>query len=164
LIVDMVIVVLIMQVMEVAMRVLWYPLEFVGYLTKWIGLRDAFDSMVWHLPGFLRGVPSDLPPWVVIAVCVLYHAVFEASMRQATPGKMLFGIFVTDQHGRRISWRAGLGRGVGRLLSAMLCFIGYFMALFSPRNQALHDMMASTLVLEPAVTPPPSPPPAEAPK
>jgi len=81
---------------------------------------------------------------------------FEASARQATPGKMLFGIFVTDLQGRRISWRAGLGRGIGRLLSAVICFIGYFVALLSPRNQALHDMLASTLVLEPSGTPPPA--------
>jgi uncharacterized RDD family membrane protein YckC len=154
-IVDLIIVLLIVGVMEAAMRAMWFPLEMVGYLTEWVGLRDMFDAMVFHLPGFLRGVPSDLPPWVVIAVCVLYHAVFEAGPRQATPGKMLFGIFVTGQDGQRISWRAGLGRGVGRLLSALICFLGYFAALLSPRSQALHDMMASTLVLEPSPAPPP---------
>ena len=154
-IVDLIIVMLIVGLLEGALKMMWYPLELMGDLTRWIGLRDMFDTMVFHLPGFLRGVPSDMPPYIMVGICVLYHAIFEAGPRQATPGKMLFGIFVTDQQGRRISWRAGLGRGIGRLLSALICFIGYLAALVSQRNQALHDMMASTLVLEPAPTPPP---------
>ncbi|MBW7997920.1 MAG: RDD family protein [Candidatus Glassbacteria bacterium] len=155
LLVDTVIVFMLIGLLEAALGALWFPLDMIGGITKWIGLRGAFDSIVYHLPGFLRGVPHDIPGPLVVVIFALYHAVFEASLRQATPGKMLFGIFVTDQYGRRMSWRRGLGRGFGRLLSILPCFLGLFIALLAPRSQALHDMMASTLVLEPASTPPP---------
>ncbi len=164
LIVDAVIILLLVGALEAALGALWLPLEFVGYLTKWIGLRDAFDSMIFHLPGFLRGEPSDIPGFLMLAIIALYHAAFEAGPRQATPGKMLFGLFVTDQHGHRISWRRGLGRGFGRLASMLLCFVGYFMALFSPRKQALHDMLAHTLVLEPQSPAQPPPPDTQIPR
>jgi uncharacterized RDD family membrane protein YckC len=156
-VVDIIIVMLLVGTLEAALGALWLPLDFIGNLTKWVGLRNAFDSMVFHLPGILRGQPSDIPGLLVLAIIALYHAAFEAGPRQATPGKMLFGLFVADQNGQRISWRRGLGRGFGRLVSIMTCFIGFFVALLAPRNQALHDMMAHTLVLEPE-SPVPSPP------
>jgi uncharacterized RDD family membrane protein YckC len=104
----------------------------------------------------------------VLAICLihtLYFALFESSRRQATPGKMLLGIFVTDAQGRRISFGRALGRNLSRVLSQMFCWLGYLLALFTQRNQALHDMIASTLVLEPAavgpvVQPPTVEPPA----
>ncbi len=156
LIVDIVIILLLVGALEAALSALWLPLDFIGYLSKWIGLRHAFDSMIFHLPGVLRGEPSDIPGLLVLAIIALYHAAFEAGPRQATPGKMLFGLFVTDQDGQRISWRRGLGRGFGRLASMVICFLGFFVALLAPRKQALHDMMASTLVLEPITPPPPA--------
>jgi uncharacterized RDD family membrane protein YckC len=62
---------------------------------------------------------------------------------------MLMGIFVTDLNGKRISYRRSLGRSLGRVLSAIICFIGFLVALFTARSQALHDLLADTLVLEP---------------
>ena len=159
LIVDMIVVLLLIGALEAALGAIWMPLDFIGSLTRWIGLRHAFDSMIFHMPGFLRGEPSDVPFPLMLAVYALYHAAFEAGPRQATPGKMLFGIFVTDCNGRRISWRRGLGRGFGRIVSIVVCFLGLFIALLAPRNQTLHDMMASTLVLEPSIAPPPTVPP-----
>ncbi len=158
LIVDVFIILLLIGALEAALGALWLPLDFIGYLTKWIGLRHAFDSMIYHLPGFLRGEPSDIPSFLVLVIVALYHAAFEAGPRQATPGKMLFGIFVTGRLGRRISWRRGLGRGFGRLVSMAVCFLGFFVALLAPRSQALHDMLASTLVLELSAPPPPPAP------
>jgi uncharacterized RDD family membrane protein YckC len=80
----------------------------------------------------------------------LYFAVFESSPRQATPGKMMVGLFVTDEQGRRIGFARALGRTLGKVLSQMFCWLGYILALFTARKQALHDLIASTLVLEPA--------------
>ena len=79
-----------------------------------------------------------------------YFALFESSPRQATPGKMMLGLFVTDMHGRRITFGRAFGRTIGKILSQMFCWLGYILALFTARKQALHDLMASTLVLEPA--------------
>jgi len=48
--------------------------------------------------------------WIVIFASLywLYFAIFESSPRQATPGKMMLGIFVTDIYGRRISFLRAL--------------------------------------------------------
>ena len=80
---------------------------------------------------------------------LLYFALFESSSRQATPGKMVLGIFVTDPAGNRISFPRALGRTLAKLLSKAICYVGYIVALFTARSQALHDLLANTLVLEP---------------
>lgn len=77
----------------------------------------------------------------------LYFALMESSARQATLGKMLFGIQVTDIHGQRIGFGRASGRHFGKILSALLLCIGYIMAAFTAKKQALHDMMAGCLVV-----------------
>ena len=83
----------------------------------------------------------------------IYFTLFESSSRQATPGKMLMGMFVTDEFGQRLSIPRSLVRTLSKVISAMFCWLGYLLALFTSGSQALHDMFASTLVLEPDYNP-----------
>ena len=76
----------------------------------------------------------------------LYFAIFEASAWQATPGKRIFRLSVTDTRGRRLSFGRALLRNLARQLSGIF-FIGYVMIGFTAKKQALHDLLASTLVL-----------------
>ncbi len=78
---------------------------------------------------------------------IAYFAVMEASSYQGTLGKMALGLKVTDLNGYPISVGRGIGRNLGKILSALICLIGYIMAAFSERKQAMHDMMAGTLVV-----------------
>jgi len=78
----------------------------------------------------------------------LYFALFESSRLQATPGKLLVGVKVTDMEGRRIGFGRATTRALAKGLSALLCYIGYLMAAFTAQRQALHDIMARTLVLK----------------
>ena len=77
----------------------------------------------------------------------LYHALMESSNRQATLGKLALGIVVTDLNGNRISFGRATGRYFGKILSGMIMMIGYIMAGFTEKKQALHDIMASCLVV-----------------
>lgn len=77
----------------------------------------------------------------------LYYALFEASEKQATLGKMALGIKVTDEDGNRISFGRATGRYFGKIVSSCTCLIGYMMAGWTERKQALHDMMAGCLVI-----------------
>lgn len=77
----------------------------------------------------------------------LYFALFESSERQATPGKILLGLAVTDDMGRRISFARATGRHFAKIVSALIMGIGFVLAGLTPRKQALHDMMAGTLVV-----------------
>jgi uncharacterized RDD family membrane protein YckC len=77
----------------------------------------------------------------------LYYALMESSSRQATLGKLALGIVVTDLSGSRVSFGRATGRYFGKILSGMIMCIGYIMAGFTERKQALHDIMASCLVV-----------------
>lgn len=83
-----------------------------------------------------------------IVINWLYFTVFEASSKQATPGKMLVGLKVTDSHGDRLSFARANGRYWGKILSFIILFIGFIMAGFTEKKQALHDLIASTLVVK----------------
>jgi uncharacterized RDD family membrane protein YckC/Tfp pilus assembly protein PilE len=92
------------------------------------------------------GQAETLSVLINVAIACAYYAGFHSSAKQATPGKMAFGIKVADLAGERI----GIGRGIGRYfatwLSAIL-MIGYVMAAFTSKKRALHDMIAGTLVV-----------------
>ena len=77
----------------------------------------------------------------------LYFAYQESGPRMATIGKRAVGIVVTDLNGGRISFGRASGRYFGKILSNCTCYIGYIMAGFTAQKQALHDMIASTLVI-----------------
>ena len=78
----------------------------------------------------------------------LYHASFESSKYQATPGKMALGIVVTDYQGERISFGKATGRYFAKIVSTIILLIGYIMAAFTEQKQALHDILAGTLVIK----------------
>jgi uncharacterized RDD family membrane protein YckC len=85
---------------------------------------------------------------VSLAVTWLYHALMESSEWQATVGKKALGLVVTDMAGQRISFGRATGRHFGKIITNMIpAFIGYIMAAFTERKQALHDMLAGCLVL-----------------
>lgn len=77
----------------------------------------------------------------------LYYALMETSVNQGTLGKMALGIKVTDLNGNRISFGMATGRYFGKIVSSMIFMIGYIMAGFTEKKQALHDMMAGCLVV-----------------
>ncbi len=88
--------------------------------------------------------------WAVLASNVfawLYSALLESSSRQATLGKMAFGIRVTDLNGQRLGFGRATGRHFGKWISGLTLGVGFVMAAFTQRRQALHDKIAGTLVV-----------------
>jgi uncharacterized RDD family membrane protein YckC len=77
----------------------------------------------------------------------LYFALQESSAQQATLGKRALGIKVTDDSGRRIGFGRATGRFFGKILSGLIFAIGFMLAGWTARKQALHDMLAGTLVV-----------------
>jgi uncharacterized RDD family membrane protein YckC len=76
----------------------------------------------------------------------LYFSLFESSTWQATLGKRVMKIRVFSVAGKRISFGRASGRHFARFLSGWT-IIGYLMAIFTKKNQALHDMIAGTVVI-----------------
>ena len=83
----------------------------------------------------------------------LYYAFMESSANQATVGKIALGLKVTDTDGGRISFGRALGRTFAKILSVLTLFIGFIMAGFTDRKQALHDKIAHTLVVKRSAAP-----------
>ncbi|TAN08736.1 MAG: hypothetical protein EPN38_02110 [Rhodanobacteraceae bacterium] len=81
-----------------------------------------------------------LVPWV-------YYAAFEASALQATPGKLVLGLCVVDDYGQRVGFARASGRFFGKIVSGLVLDAGYLVAAWTPRKQALHDLMAGCCVV-----------------
>ena len=79
----------------------------------------------------------------------LYEALLTSSHWQATVGKRALGIVVTDENGGRISFLRATGRHFAKWISALLLFAGYLIQPFTPKRQALHDILSGTLVIKP---------------
>jgi uncharacterized RDD family membrane protein YckC len=75
-----------------------------------------------------------------------YFVLFESSSKQATPGKMVLKIVVTDENGRRISLARAFGRNLARIIDSLF-LIGYIICGFTARRQTVHDLLANTLVV-----------------
>jgi uncharacterized RDD family membrane protein YckC len=92
---------------------------------------------------------EQLSPLLVLMYLpiILYFPLMESSAWQATLGKRAVNIKVTDTDGNRISFGKALGRFFAKILSAAILYIGFFMAGFTERKQALRDMVVGTLVV-----------------
>ena len=78
----------------------------------------------------------------------LYYAALEGSERGATIGKRAMCIRVVSEDGQSIGFGTATGRFFGNLLNLFTLFIGYFLMLFNARNQCLHDIITSTVVIK----------------
>jgi len=78
----------------------------------------------------------------------LYYAFTESSAWQGTIGKKILGLRVTDLDGNRVSFGRASGRFFGKIVSGFTLLIGYIMAGFTEKKQALHDMIAGCLVVK----------------
>ena len=83
----------------------------------------------------------------------LYNAISVGSGKQATPGMLLAGIFITDLYGDRVSFWRATGWHFAKVLSYYTALIGFLVQPFSKRRQTLHDRVAGTVVLRRAKGP-----------
>jgi uncharacterized RDD family membrane protein YckC len=109
---------------------------------------STFEKLLPPTSASLTDLPQPAPIVVVLLVSLgcVYYTLFESSSWQATPGKRVFRIYVTDLNEQRITLRRALVRSLARQLSGFF-FVGYVMAGFTEKKQALHDILASCLVL-----------------
>jgi len=136
-------------------------LRLAAYLIDNILLGAVLGNILLRpLMGKPGGIPAD-DPWFmftntspqVTALMLLflmgnwvYFAVLESSPWRATLGKKALGLSVVDLAGNRISFARASGRFFAKIISSMTFLIGFVMAGFTARKQALHDMLAGCLV------------------
>ncbi|MGE5396779.1 MAG: RDD family protein [Chitinophagales bacterium] len=130
-------------------------LGIIGYLLFIIGV--IFSAI---LAGIFSSSPNSTPNigdlYIAISViCTLlflishwlYYAIFECSSLRATPGKILFGLAVTNYEGQKITFGRASARFFSSILSSLLLCMGFISAAFTPRKQALHDIIARAVVV-----------------
>jgi uncharacterized RDD family membrane protein YckC len=122
-----------------------------GILVNILGAVFSFPAGL-ALGATLGADAQNIAPIVggLIGLCVgwLYSALQESSESRATLGKKMMGLKVVDLSGGQISFMQATGRHFGKLVSLATCMVGYLMQPFTEKKQALHDMMASTLVIK----------------
>ncbi|MBM3443206.1 MAG: RDD family protein [Bacteroidetes bacterium] len=116
------------QTMSLAMR------------TETDGLTE-YDIISWMTTFVFSNLSMIVLSW-------LYFALMESSNFKGSLGKRLVGLQVTTMDGQRIGFGRATGRYFGKILSAFILMIGYIMAGFTEKKQALHDILAGTLVVK----------------
>lgn len=121
-----------------ASRIFSLPLDQLEHIKSWDDL--------WPLHGLMMTLL--LTALVQLVFNWIYFSLMESSSRQATLGKLALGLKVTSLDGQRISFMRATGRHFGKILSGLIIGIGFVMAGLTKRKQALHDMLANTLVVK----------------
>lgn len=92
-------------------------------------------------------VGVSLLPLIPIAK-LLYSSFAEASAKQATIGKRLLDIKVTDMMGERVELGVSFGRNLAKAISVFPFFFGYLYSFLNKKQQCWHDVIANTLVVK----------------
>lgn len=122
------------------------------YAGFWIRFSAfVIDTLVLVPIAAIFGVVSEesygIASLLNVVIGWLYGALFESGKWQATPGKKVLGLQVTDLNGQRISFGRATGRHFAKWITGCTLGIGYLMIIWTERKQALHDKIAGTLVL-----------------
>lgn len=99
------------------------------------------------LPGGEAVVLTTGGYWLSVLLPWLYWAGCESSSRQGTLGKVAMGMRVTDLDGKRLGFSRATLRFFGKYVSGFFLGLGFLMAALTDRKQALHDILADTLVI-----------------
>jgi uncharacterized RDD family membrane protein YckC len=120
---------------------------YAGFWARFVAM--IIDGLiVWVVGGLIVAATFGVGIVVLLFGRWLYEAFMLSSEWQATVGKRAMSIAVTDVDGRRISFARATARHFAKLISWPLTLgIGFIMVAFTSRKQALHDMIAETLVV-----------------
>ncbi len=126
--------------------------KYAGFWVRFIAILvdGIIVGIVFSLVTSLFNIPKDSGLINLASTIVgwLYFALMQSSDKQATLGKTLFNIKVVDSNLKRISFKRATIRYFSKFLSAFILFIGYIMAGFTTKKQALHDKIAKTYVIK----------------
>ena len=125
-------------------------------------MRYLLAAGVWTVPEgdrdlvtLVHALPVTAKLAVIMAFVVskgpIYSGLFQASAWQASIGKRLLSLYVTDTGGKRLDLLRSLGRSFAKDLFHSLPFLGVASVATiaaTSRKQALHDYAARTVVVK----------------
>lgn len=123
------------------------------YATFWSRvLAHNIDLVILIIPLFiLRQVIIDETILYTIAALLyfIYHICFEWSSWNGSPGKKLVRIQVMDSSLSDPTFTQVTLRNLYKIISILPFLLGFTMANFSKRKQALHDWLSHTITIIP---------------
>jgi len=125
-----------------------------GFWLRVVAFIVDYALLLFLLAAMLTGAMSvggeDLAGpayWLWIVVSFFYWPVLESTEWRATVGKKLLGLVVGDVDGGGLNFVRSLLRNLAKIISSIPFGIGYLMAAFTARKQALHDLITKAVVL-----------------
>lgn len=109
-------------------------------------LDPTYEASSGDIFAFMGG--TFITMFLTVLISFFYYTLLHSSKWQGTVGKKLLNIKVVDLNGDRIGFGKASGRYFATILSGIIFYIGYIMAGFTEKKQALHDMVAGTLVIK----------------
>ncbi len=112
---------------------------------------DRMLARVGGMLGYERSISQKAAGFAYILVLAigawLYCAFAESSPRRATIGKRLMGLQVAAADGGRVSFGQATVRHFMKFLSLFSAGVGFMMAGWTKRRQALHDIPCDCVVV-----------------
>lgn len=90
----------------------------------------------------------DFGLWFEVLLLLFYAPIMEGSRLHATVGKLALALQVQRKDGSEVGFARAFLRNVAEALCILSLGLGYLAALFTTRRQALHDLVAGTVVVE----------------
>lgn len=97
-----------------------------------------------------------IPVIAILAGCIffldiwmtwIYFALMESSSMMGSLGKLAMGIRVCGMDKRQLTFEEATVRYFAKLVSRLTLMIGYLLAAFSSKKQALHDFIGKSVVV-----------------
>ena len=138
------------------------PVAYGGFWRRFLGC--AIDAVVVFFPAATVRVLLGMTPssmfdpmaaaswWGLLFEMTfdwLYAALLISSPLRGTLGQLVMDVNVTDLKGERVTFARASGRFVAQILNFFTLGIGLFVQVFTPRRQALHDLVSGTVVVRP---------------
>ncbi len=95
-----------------------------------------------RIAALLFGLP------LVLFAKFMYGTLAEAGIKQATIGKRLLYLKVTNLQGNKITTSVAFGRNLAKIISTAPLFFGYLYSFLNKKQQCFHDVIAETLVVK----------------
>jgi uncharacterized RDD family membrane protein YckC len=123
----------------------WYSSFFRRFVASVIDIFVIllFIALIQFILGVMGGTFFNI---IIFLMGWNYFALQESSTRKGTVGKQAMNLIVTDLDGNKISFKQATKRFLGKFLAAIPFFAGFLLIFFTEKRQALHDIIAKTVV------------------
>jgi uncharacterized RDD family membrane protein YckC len=131
-------------------RLLAYIIDYVLLFMAVVALGIAYDLIMRFTGGPLFSEINEKNigfRLALAAAMIIYNAGFEATKMQGSIGKTICKLKVVNAEGQRISFSNALGRNAAKIISSLVCGMGFLNILWDSKRQGWHDQMAKTYVI-----------------